>query len=404
MRIAIICTEKLPSPAVKGGAIQMMIDGIAPYLNEEYELTIFSITDPTLPEMEVSNGITYRRFSRVGYRHSVADELRNNEFDLIHVCNRPKNVRLYKNASPSSHIILSVHNEMFSSSKLSDEEGTEVVEQVSAITTVSQFIKNTIVERFPKAEEKTHVVFSGVDINQYKPAWTPEGKIIRLETREKFGIPEHAKVILFIGRLSPSKGPHILINAMKDIVKKHPDSVLVIVGGKWFSDNGKNRYVRFLHEQAKELEPHILFTNYIPSDEIQKMFIMGDIFVCSSQWNEPLARVHYEAMAAGVPIVTTDRGGNAEVIRDEENGVLIRDYKNAEEFARIITEMLEYPGFGRWLARNGRICAEEQFDFSHVADRYRAIYQLVLERESVHIEEQMHQHTRNPQQAQDEIH
>ncbi len=52
MKIAYICTEKLPSPAVKGGAIQMMIDGVSPYISQEHELTIFSISDPILPKQE----------------------------------------------------------------------------------------------------------------------------------------------------------------------------------------------------------------------------------------------------------------------------------------------------------------------------------------------------------------
>jgi len=54
---------------------------------------------------------------------------------------------------------------------------------------------------------------------------------------------------------------------------------------------------------------------------------VGDIFVCASQWNEPLARIHYEAMAAGLPIITTDRGGNAEIFEDNVNGIIIKDYK-----------------------------------------------------------------------------
>ena len=59
---------------------------------------------------------------------------------------------------------------------------------------------------------------------------------------------------------------------------------------------------------------------------------MGDLFVCSSQWNEPLARVHYEAMAAGIPIITTNRGGNAEVMNQGKNGIIIDDYDQPKAF------------------------------------------------------------------------
>ncbi|HWO77070.1 MAG TPA: glycosyltransferase family 4 protein [Bacillus sp. (in: firmicutes)] len=374
MNIAFICTEKLPSPAVKGGAIQMMIDGIVPYLKEQHDITIFSITDPALPDFEQKEGVTYYRFPRSSYRFSVAEELKNHTFDIIHVCNRPRHIPLYKEASPSSQFILSVHNEMFAENKISDEEGKKTIEQVTAITTVSQFIKDTIIARFPEAEEKTSVVYSGVDLNEFKPVWTKEGQRIRNEMRKKYGISKRSKVILFIGRLSPSKGPHILIEAMKYILPKHEDAVLVIVGGKWFSDNRVNKYVRYLHTLASPYENHVIFTKFVPANEIYHMYVMGDLFVCSSQWNEPLARVHYEAMAAGVPIMTTDRGGNAEVIEDEENGLLIKDYKNPFEYARVINEMLDLPGFGRWLAQNGRKAAEEQFDFKHVASRYQSVY------------------------------
>ncbi|AOL98940.1 Putative glycosyltransferase YtcC [Bacillus subtilis] len=50
MKLAFICTEKLPAPAVRGGAIQMMIDGVTPYFSSRYDLTIFSIEDPALPK------------------------------------------------------------------------------------------------------------------------------------------------------------------------------------------------------------------------------------------------------------------------------------------------------------------------------------------------------------------
>lgn len=385
MKIAFICTEKLPSPAVKGGAIQMMLDGIIPFLKDNHEVVIFSITDPTIPNFETLNEVTYFRFPRIGFRLHVAEELKKHDFDLIHVCNRPKNIALYKEASPNSSFVLSIHNEMFTEKKLTDIEGREAIELVSAITTVSQYVKDTIVRRFPEAEEKVHVVYSGVDLKKYPPVWTEEGMRLRRQTRRKYGIPRKAKVILFIGRLSPSKGPHLLVRAMKQVVEIYDDAVLVIVGGKWFSDNRKNRFVRYLHEIATPFSENIIFTNFIPADEIQNMFLIGDLFVCSSQWNEPLARVHYEALAAGVPIITTDRGGNAEVIIDEENGLLIRDYKNPNEFARIINEMLALPNFGSWLAHNGRRLVEEKFDFMHVASRFETIYKAIETESKVNI-------------------
>ncbi len=80
MRLAFICTEKLPSPAVKGGAIQMMMDGVSPILARKHQLTIYSVTDESLPDQEKRNGIQYIRFPREQYVEEVARSLKRNMY------------------------------------------------------------------------------------------------------------------------------------------------------------------------------------------------------------------------------------------------------------------------------------------------------------------------------------
>ncbi|CAG9620282.1 glycosyltransferase family 4 protein [Sutcliffiella rhizosphaerae] len=378
MKLAIICTEKLPAPSIKGGAIQMMIDGVTPFLSKLYELTIFSVSDPELPNQESANGVTYIRFPREDYRQLVANELFLHQFDVIHICNRPKNVLLYKQSSPDSKIVLSLHNDMFSLKKLSDEEGNEIVDAVDTITTVSNYIKETVVKRFPTAKPKIIIVYSGVDLSSYPLRKSKEWFKIRDRFREMYNL-ENKKVILFVGRLSKTKGPHLLIQAMQALVKKHDNLVLLIVGGKWFSDDGMNHYVQSLYTMAKHLGDKVIFTKYIPAERISEAFIGGDMFVCSSQWNEPLARVHYEAMAAGIPLITTNRGGNAEVILDNFNGQIIDDYDDPTAFAKTIHYVLKEPEICEWMCHNGRKFIESNFTFKHVANRLITVYENTLQ-------------------------
>jgi glycosyltransferase involved in cell wall biosynthesis len=377
VKLAIICTEKLPSPAVKGGAIQMMIDGVTPFLKEKYNLTIISVADEELPNREIADGVRYIRFPRSEYRQHVADELTRHHFDLIHVCNRPKNVLLYHQSSPQSKFVLSLHNEMFAAHKLSDEEGAKVVETLSAITTVSNFIKKTVVKRFPEAEKKISVVYSGVDLASFPLRQSMVGQQIRSNFRKRYKL-EDKKVILFVGRLSKTKGPHILIKSLEQLLKVHKDLVLLVVGGKWFSDNGMNKYVYSLYNQAQPFKENIIFTKYIPADFIHEAFLGGDVFVCSSQWNEPLARVHYEAMAAGIPVITTNRGGNAEVILDRYNGLIIEDYNKPSAFTKAIHYCLTEPELTRWMCHNGRRFIEVNFTYKHVSNRLIRVYDHVL--------------------------
>ncbi|EJQ70519.1 MULTISPECIES: glycosyltransferase family 4 protein [Bacillus] len=376
MKIAYICTEKLPSPAIRGGAIQMMIDGVSPYICQEFDLTIFSISDPSLPKQSTQNNIHYMYFPQIEYEQNVIKALQSNAFDIIHVFNRPKNIPLYKQASPGSKFVLGLHNDMFAEHKISFLEGNLIIEMVTAIVTVSNYIRETVIERFPQAEHKISIVYSGVNIKTSPPIWTPNGQKIRNEFRKKYAIQDK-KVILFVGRLTKNKGPDILIHSMKEVIKAHKDAVLVIVGGKWFSDNGVNKYIKKLHSLAKPIKEHVLFTKFIPADQIHNIFLMGDIFVCSSQWHEPLARVHYEAMAAGTPIITTNRGGNAEVITDEHNGCLIEQYNNPKEFSRLIQGLLSQPEFAKLMAQNGRQIVEKNFTFMHTANKLKQVYKQV---------------------------
>lgn len=241
------------------------------------------------------------------------------------------------------------------------------------IVTVSEYIKRTVVERFPEAESKTKVVYSGVDLLEYPPVWSEKGKQIREEYRQKYNIGEK-KVILFVGRLTKNKGPHLLIAAFKAIAKRHPDTVLVIAGGKWFSDDGINNYVRNLKKLAEPLGDKVIFTNFIPASEISNIFLMSDIFCCSSQWQEPLARVHYEAFAAGIPIISTNRGGNAEIVSHKETGYLIEKYDQVSEFAKGMNFYLKNPDAVNKMTRNARELVEANFQFHHVASRLTNVY------------------------------
>lgn len=378
MRIAFICTEKLPIPSIRGGAIQILIDGVTPHLNGKHELTIYCITDPDLPDREVNvDGVAYIRLPRENYALMVVQELtllqhNDQHYDLIHVFNRPRDLLLYKTAMPLSRFVVSLHNEMFNKSKISYELGILVVQAVDKIITVSDYIGQTISARFPAAKRKIKTVYSGVNLQRHQPVWSAETR--RLELKKKYNL-EHKKVILFVGRLSKVKGPDILIKAMSHVIQQHSDAVLLIVGSKWFSDDRMDEYTLHLRQIAELLgKDRVIFTNFVVPKDIPEHYLLSDIFVCSSQWQEPLARVHYEAMGTGLPIVTTRRGGNAEIIHHQFNGLVIDDYANPLAFVEAISYLLSNPEAALQMAREGRKLAEQKFGFEHVAKRLEHVY------------------------------
>jgi spore coat protein SA len=104
-----ICTEKLPVPPVLGGAIQTYIAGSLPYLSKVHNITILGINDPSLPDQETIDGTHYVRVTGKifeVYREEVVRYLQSNQFDLIHIFNRPRLVLPVRQAAPHAKSLL----------------------------------------------------------------------------------------------------------------------------------------------------------------------------------------------------------------------------------------------------------------------------------------------------------
>lgn len=368
MKIALICTEKLPVPPVDGGAVQIYIDGILPYISEKHDVTVYCVRHKLLRDEEFINGVRFVRLPanpKEVYINNVVNCIEEN-FDLVHVFNRPKWIKLISEKLPNSKLSLSLHNEMFKPKKISAQEANECIERVEFINTVSKFIANGVKELYPIAENKLKVVYSGVDIDKYKTNWSKEGQENRNRLKKKYGL-ENYKVVLFVGRVNKKKGVDILLNAMGIVMEDDSRAALVVIGSKWFGENQRNEYTDTLEEMAEGLKGPIVFTGFLPPDEVREHYNIADVFVCPSQWNEPLARVHYEAMAAGLPIITTNRGGNAEVVTGYGNGILIDNYKSPANMSKGIKYLFRNPVLSRNMGKAGRRLVLYKFNWNKVA-------------------------------------
>jgi len=368
MKILLVCTEKLPVPCLRGGAIQTYIDGILPYLRRKHEIVVFSVTDPNLPDREVRNSIQYERFAPGNsemYYQAVAKFVAGETFDWIIFYNRPKYLPIVASAS-KSRFLLSMHNEMFHANKIDPDLARSCLERVEKVVTVSKFIADGIAHLFPEYQHKLQPIYAGVDLERFQPRWLLGAIERRAALLATYGL-EDKKVVLFVGRLSEKKGPHVLLSAFAQVVEQHPSAVLLIVGSKWYGNNEENQYVRNLKKQAKSLGDSVRLLGFIPQAKIHDYFLLGDIFVCASQWQEPLARVHYEAMATGLCTITTPRGGNPEVIIPGKNGFLVTDYQNPDAFATQINYLLSNLELAENMGRNGRHLSEMHYGWHRVA-------------------------------------
>lgn len=379
MRVLFICTEKLPVPPVRGGAIQTYIAAIAPHMARHHSVTVLGVGDPDLPDRETQDGVTYVRIpggSFLRYQAGVLEFLKSagRHYDLIHMFNRPRLVLPVREVARKSRLILSLHNEMFRPGKIEPDEARKVIAAVERIVTVSDFIGQGVEELYPSAKGKRRTVYSGVNLSRFAPVWTSEAKEHRARLRAEHDLGD-GPVILFVGRLSPKKGADILVRAMGEVAQDHPDATLVLVGSKWYGEDRISDYVAYVRALADRSSLKVHTTGYVPADEVHHWFAAGDLFVCASQWEEPLARVHYEAMASGLPIVTTARGGNPEVVRGRGNGYVVEEPENPSALAAPISKLLGSAKLRTEMGQRGRSLAEERFGWSRVIREIRSVWE-----------------------------
>ena len=140
MKILMICTEKLPVPPILGGAIQTYISGVLPHLKNVHDITVLGISDPSLPDQETIDDISYIRVPGKilkTYQGGVTSYIESHSFDLIHIFNRPRLVLPVRNVAPQAIITLSMHNDMFNKEKINSDEANAILDEVSKIVTIA---------------------------------------------------------------------------------------------------------------------------------------------------------------------------------------------------------------------------------------------------------------------------
>ncbi|OJZ14874.1 MAG: glycosyl transferase family 1 [Thiobacillus sp. 63-78] len=160
---------------------------------------------------------------------------------------------------------------------------------------------------------KTEVVGNGVDTQVFHP-------VDRAAARVRYGLPERARVLISVGGLVERKGMHRVIDCLPPLMARHPDLHYLIVGG----GGGEGDLRAELDAQVARLglAGRVHFLGTLPPDALKWPLSAADVFVLATR-NEGWANVFLEAMACGLPVVTTAVGGNAEVVCGDELGSIV---------------------------------------------------------------------------------
>jgi len=161
--------------------------------------------------------------------------------------------------------------------------------------------------------EKVAVVGNGVDVDKFRPLPIEEA-------RRELGLAAEAKVLISVGGLTERKGFHRVIDCLPALREQFPDVLLLVVGGPGPEGDWGAR----LRAQVATLGlgRSVHFLGALPAEQLRVPLSASDAFVLATS-NEGWANVFLEAMACGLPVVTTRVGGNAEVVSRPDLGVLV---------------------------------------------------------------------------------
>lgn len=195
-------------------------------------------------------------------------------------------------------------------------------------------------------------VYSGVDLERFDPDALPTPA----EVRERFGLPRNGPLIGIVGRLQRWKGMHVLLGAMPEIRRHHPDAHCVLVGGEHALEPD---YPAFLEGRivALNLGDHVTLTGM--QNNVPEWMQAMDVIVHASDC-EPLGLVILEAMALGKPVVAGSSGGPTEIVSEEKNG-LLAPYGDERALASAVLRYLDDPAFAR---RVGCVARQQALSFS----------------------------------------
>jgi UDP-glucose:(heptosyl)LPS alpha-1,3-glucosyltransferase len=189
------------------------------------------------------------------------------------------------------------------------------------IIAISCMVKADMVRNYGVPEADVDVVYNGVDTAQFSPS---NRAGVGAEVRRRHDIAPHERVALFVGSGFERKGVRQLLEAVRLV--RGPLVVLVV---------GRGRRLEVPHMPA---DKRIVFCG--PKPDVPGYYAAADVFVFPTVY-EPFGNVHLEALASGVPVVTTRLAGGAEVIEEGRNGHVVDAPEDAEGIARAIEDLLD---------------------------------------------------------------
>lgn len=306
----------------------------------------------------------------LGYWARAGLELRRERFDAAHVFNYSQALPVLGRLAPRTRLVLHMQCEWLA--QLSERMLRGRLARADSILGCSHAVTAKGRSRFPALAERFHTVFNGVDLEAVAGGGAPGRGAHRL---------------LYVGRISPEKGLHVLVDAFAELAATRPELTLRLVGEEAvvplemiveLADDPRVQALRQFYAGSysealmarlpPELRQRVSLAGQLSYEAVAACYRTADVFVLPSlmeAFGMPLA----EALAAGVPAVASRTGGIVDIVDDGATGLLVEP-GDTRALGAAIGRLLDDRELRVVLAAAGREKARSTFGWDAIADAF----------------------------------
>ncbi|MCP4326983.1 MAG: glycosyltransferase family 4 protein [Alphaproteobacteria bacterium] len=351
-----------------------------PFNHRAWGLADAAIAAAGLPTHAAASTLYGRQFATAAARDAAREGI-----DIIHIMSLAHFAPIVRRAHPRAKIILHFHDDK--AHRLSDPRFAASLRAADHVVGCSKFVAGRLRDHWAGSAPTFGVVYDGVDSKQFSPRPADETKSGPTES-------------LYLGRLSPEKGVHVLVDAWPRIHARCPSTILRISGtgavvphaaraplsppaseadvaafygqtlGARFYRRTVGRRDRYYQDRLLDLDAAarsaIVHSPPLPLAELPDRYRSASVFVFPSLWEEAFGMPIIEAMACGVPVVATHGGGVSEIVDEGRTGLLV-PRGDPDALAEAVCRLLHDHGFAARLARTAYDDIVPKFSWQRIA-------------------------------------
>jgi glycosyltransferase involved in cell wall biosynthesis len=235
--------------------------------------------------------------------------------------------------------------------------GNRVFNKARAIIVPSENYKRHLVNK-GLPQEKIEVIPCGVDTELFNP------KVSSIDLKEDYEF-----LLLYVGRISSQKGLDLMLEAYPEILRKHPDTLLAVIG---LCD--QPAFMRKIRFQLRNVKSHVKLLGTVPRDLLARYYKTADLLVFPSRY-ESFGMVPIEASACGTPVVSTYAGAVEDVIR--KVACLVENEKPAH-LAKSINYLLSDGDLRKKMGWQAAELVTKEYSWETALDKYEVTYKKCL--------------------------